>query len=201
MNRPAIKREKLVALAAKHFDGPLPPLFAVGVPGYFRDSMGVRGKNDRGINDDGFIVVSDRLYATFNGNTDPSVYRDEVAVLKCPQTVWYKPGIHRAGSPGAHPAFRQDSPVQVWRDNLVKPAGFVHKTRGISLGAGLWTDEGYDEKFWTNFHRGGWKTTSSLGCLTVPPDQWDALYALIMSELKRLDLKRFPMILIPGPIN
>ena len=59
--------------------------------------MGAVGRNDRNIYDDGFIVVSKYVYATFNGNTDPSVYRDEVATLVSPQVIWYKPGLHAIG--------------------------------------------------------------------------------------------------------
>lgn len=201
MNRPAIKQAKLEALARKHFPDTLPDVYAVGVPGYFTRSMGDPTKNDRGINDDGFIVVSKYAYATFNGNTDPSIERPEVATLIAPQVVWYKPGPHAIGKRTQHPAFRQDSPVIVRRDGLVRPKGFIHSSRGVSLGNGLWTDANYAERFWTNFHMQQPGSTSSLGCLTVPKDQWLALYNLLMSELKRAGMSRFPMILIPGPIN
>lgn len=204
--KPAIKRDKLERLALKQWralgnTGQLPAVYVVGVPGYFLNSMGKAGVNDRGIYDDAFIVVTPTAYATFNGSTDPSVYRPQVATLKSPQVIWYKPGMHRAGSAGGHPAFRQDSPVIVRRDNLDKPAGYRHSSRGISVGNGYWTDDGYPERFWCNNHKGGYGTTSSLGCLTLPPPQWSAYYALVMSEMKRHGVSRFPMVLIPGPIN
>ena len=201
--RPQIPRAKLVALAKKHFPGVLPAVFVVGSPGYFMRSMGNPAKNDRGIYDDAFMIVSPTVYATFNGNTDPAVHRAGVAALVAPQVIWYRPGYHGYGKASGHPAFRQDSPVVVTRDGIVRSVGFRHTTYGISLGDGKWTDEGWGdgERFWTNNHRGGRNATNSLGCLTVPPDQWDAYYALIMSELKRHKQDRFPMILIPGPIN
>jgi lysozyme len=200
MNKPQITREKLFKLVRKHV--PDFEFGVVGVPAYFMNSMGAKGKNDRSIYDDAFFVVTPTVFAAFNGNTDPSIYREGVATLKCPQVIWYKPGIHRAGSPGGHPAFRQDAPVIVFRDWTQKfKVGVVHKKYGVCLGDGYWTDAGFSDYFWTNNHRGGYKGTSSLGCLTVPPQQWDAYYNLIMSELKRHGLKRFQMVLIPGPIN
>lgn len=202
MNRPAISRDKLVAAVRQHFTGELPALYVVAVPAYFMRSQGDPAKNDRNIYDDALFVVSDNIFAAFNGNTDPSVHRNEVATLQCPQTVWYRPGQHAIGKKTEHAAFRQDSPVIVHRDNFVRSPGFVHNTRGVSLGEGLWTDKDYRfGRFWTNLHKGGVNTTSSLGCLTVPPSQWGAFHALVTSELKRTGLKRFPCQLIPGPIN
>jgi hypothetical protein len=50
--------------------------------GYYRDSLGAKGKNDRGIFDDMIAVLSPRVFRTFNGNTDPSAtrHRDALAV-------------------------------------------------------------------------------------------------------------------------
>ena len=49
-----------------------------------------------------------------------------------------------------------------------------------------------------NIHRGGHGTTSSLGCQTLHPSQWDAFYALAKLTFGK---KPFWYVLIDGPIN
>jgi lysozyme len=56
-------------------------------------------------------------------------------------------------------------------------------------------------EFGINLHRAGVNGTSSEGCQTVPPDQWDAFHALLTKELKAAGMKTFPYILIQGPIT
>jgi lysozyme len=128
--------------------------------GYMLNSMGVWGKNDRGIYDDAaFIWRPDGLkFACFNMNTDPSRYRpghgfDDaskgMAVLNV--GAWeYQKGLHK----GVTPAFVQAAPVVVTRD-----------------GVPPYQDRGY---FGINHHPGGDTTTSSLGCQTWPKTQWIA---------------------------
>ena len=179
--------------------GPLPEAYVVVCPGYYLNSMGEVGRNDRGINDDAFYIHGIDIAAAFNGNADPSIHRSEIATLKPGQIVWYRPGPHGIGRPSEHEAFRQDSPVIVKRDNLVKPAGFVHKTRGVSLGDGYWTDANYPSRFWTNLHRQSWQSTSSEGCLTIPREQWEAFRETVYLAISRAKLKRFPAIILEGP--
>lgn len=132
----------------------------VGIRGYFEDSMGAAGKNDRGIYDDAlFVVLPDRVVA-FNGNTDPAAFERGIATLK--PGVWrFRAGKHKLSSPTGYPAFRQYGNMTVLRD-----------------GAG--EDTGY---FGINLHRGGKAGTSSLGCQTVPPAQWDEFRKLVQKAL------------------
>ncbi len=162
-------------------------------------SMGKPGVGDRGINDDGFAIFAQDLFITYNGNADPSIYRSEIATLKRGQVIDYIIGQHAIGRKTQHEALRQASPVIVRRDNLVKPKGFVHKTRGISLGDGYWTDLGYDSTFWTNLHRqtGG---TSSEGCLTIPTAQWPSFLATVKEAMRRAGIKRISVILLDSRI-
>jgi lysozyme len=51
-----------------------------------------------------------------------------------------------------------------------------------------------------NIHRGGHTTTSSLGCQTIPPAQWNAFYLLARAEMKKANQKGFEYILCDGPI-
>ncbi len=196
--RAEIEKHALREWRAQGHEDPLPDVYVVAVPSYFWNTM---GQQKRGRYDDAFFVVSKWSFAAFNGNTDPSIHRAEIATLRCPQVVWYRPGRHAIGKATEHDAFRQDSEVTVYRDKLVKSAGYKHPTRGISLGDGYWTDKGYAGTFWTNLHRGGRNGTSSEGCLTVPPAQWAAFHALVTAELKRAGMKRFPVMLVPGPVR
>lgn len=154
----------------------------VGVRGYYLDSMGRRGRNDRGIYDDAVFILSPDTFTSFNANTDPSVYRTGRAVLEAPQRVTYRPGWHGYRSKRGHPAFRQASNVTVRRDG-----GRGH---GRHLGKGRFRDNPKG-RFWINLHRGGWKTTSSAGCQTIPPNQWDAFYALVKLQLNRYGQRTF----------
>jgi lysozyme len=94
-------------------------------------------------------------YETFNGNTDPSRFKPEVATL-IPGLHFFKKGKHgiTTHADGGYDAFRPATPdesLPVWRD------GEGNKVfKGIAI----------------NLHKGGYTTTSSEGCQTVHPDQW-----------------------------
>ncbi len=152
------------------------PVYLVGVRGYYRDSMGKRGANDRGIYDDALFLVSPHAFASFNANTDPSVDRLGVASL-CEGVYAYKRGMHGLNRPSAkrYPALVQASSVTVRRDGASAPV----------VG---W--------FGINIHRGSVNSTSSLGCQTIFPGQWDAFMALVTSEMRRASVQTLPYILV-----
>ena len=193
---PKAGREKIIDALIKQklwSNRKLTRMVVVGVRGYYHNSMGKQNTNDRGIYDDAFFVMSPDTFTSFNGNVDPSVYKAGRANLVSPQKVVYKPGKHGLSRPdGGYPAFRQASAVVVRRDDGVG--------NGKSLGNGLYTDQGA-KRFWINLHRGGYRTTSSHGCQTVPPNQWDAFYALIRLQMKRFEQSTFNYYLIDGPIR
>lgn len=151
----------------------------VGIRGYYRDSMGKPGVNDRGIYDDALFIVSPTHFSAWNGNTDPSVHRQGIASL-VPGVHRYKRGNHGVSKPGGgYPAFRPATPgeqLPVTRDGIIDPKP------GVAI----------------NIHKGGVKTTSSAGCQTVPPKQWPAFYAALDGELKRHGQKAFSYILTEG---
>jgi len=160
----------------------------VGVRGYYLNSMGKRGVNDRGIYDDAFFVLSPDTFTSFNGNTDPSRYKARVATLVAPQTIKYKKGLHGySRKAGPYPAFRQASDVIVKRDG--------GSGNGRQLLDGTFTDRG-TRRFWTNNHKGGYTVTSSAGCLTVPPNQWNAYYSLVCLQMQRFKQRIFKMNLL-----
>lgn len=148
----------------------------VGKRGYYAKTMGPTPGNDRGLYDDALFIVAPDLFAAFNANVDPSAFRPGIANLK--PGVWrYKPGQHgvtfkRTGYP--YPAFVQAGAVAVARD-------------------GKGDDTGW---FGINIHRGSNTTTSSLGCQTIPPKQWDHFRDTLNAALKRHGQKSFPYVLI-----
>jgi len=150
----------------------------VGVRGYYRDSMGAKFKNDRGIYDDAVFILTPTLFAAYNFNTDPSAYRKGkgfgsakgMATLKT--GIWkYQKGIHRG-----YQAFVQAGKVTVIRD-----------------GSPNYEDTGY---FGINIHRGGNSGTSSLGCQTLPVSQWDVFKKSLYYQLDYYKQKTFEYFLI-----
>lgn len=167
-------------IAAKKIDRSKFPVCVVAVRGYYQDTMGVKGKNDRGIFDDAAFVRSPSAFVAVNFNTDPSGYRkgrgtgSSKGMASLKEGVWdYKVGSHKGRSPAGVQAGR----VTVIRD------GIDHN----------YEDTGY---FGINHHWGSSVGTSSLGCQTVPPEQWPSYINPIVSELKRYGKTVYKYILI-----
>lgn len=149
-----------------------------GCRGYFLNSMGAKGRNDRGIYDDGIFVLSPFVFASFNANTDPSIYRkgsgtgSKKGVANLKVGVWdYQKGLHKG-----YQAFVQAGKVTVIRD-----------------GNPDYEDIGY---FGINIHKGGSIGTSSLGCQTILASQWPSFKSLVYSELDRVRQKKFKYVLV-----
>jgi lysozyme len=177
--RPQWTRERVLD-AIRHFDlRDSDHVIVVGVRGYYRDSMGKPGENDRAIYDDAIFVITPSEFRSFNANVDPSKHQVSVASLKV-GVYRYKPGPHgvtfnRPGYP--YPAFIQASEVVVKRDGK----------KGDFTG---W--------FGINIHRGGLHSTSSLGCQTIPPNQWKEFHHFLNAALKANSQGTFPYVLIEG---
>ena len=154
------------------------PVCLVGIRGYYRDSMGATGKNDRGIYDDALILVSPNVHAAFNANVDPSRLgwnanaRKPMAQLKA-GVYRYKIGQHGISRGNPYKALVQAGPVTVMRGDKEETGHFA-----------------------INIHKGGRTTTSSEGCQTIPPQQWDAFLAITESELKRNNAKTLSYVLV-----
>jgi lysozyme len=175
-NRPRIERkttEQLLRLR-KVSD----PVCLVGIRGYYRDSMGAVGKQDRGIYDDALILVSPNVHAAFNANVDPGAYGKNPKIGKGYASL--KPGVYRYklgkhGLRGGNPyrALVQGNPVTVSRDGGEDETGY----------------------FGINIHKGSNRSVSSEGCQTIPPAQWPAFITLVETEMKRNNAKTLSYVL------
>jgi len=162
--------------------GPMPEFYVAGFRNYYTDSFDPGGSG-RGLYDDAIFVVGPETFVAFNANVDPSAFRKGVASL-IPGWYPYKPGKHGISRPGGgYPAFR--------------PA-----TRGEALPVTRDGESGRSQRdgIAINIHRGGINTTSSEGCQTIHPSQWDAFHALVTMELKKSGQKTFYYCLIDGPV-
>ena len=207
-NPPRATRANIQSILNKNqllFSNGTEDVTVVCIRGYYLRSMGDSTRNDRGIYDDAAFIVSPNHFSSYNANTDPSRRRKGMASLTAPQVIHYRPGYHGYNSKYGHPAFRQASDVTVFRDDTQSYRdGTSHSKFGKCQGEGVWSDHGR-AKFWTNLHRGGRTTTSSAGCLTIPPSQWNAFRETMELLLQRCmpDLPRkervFPLLLVEDP--
>lgn len=161
-----------------------PDFCVLGVRGYYRDSMGKPGVNDRSIYDDAIFVVGPETFVAFNANVDPSAFKKGVASL-IPGWYPYRPGNHGISRPGGgYPAFRpatKDEALPVTRDGETGRS----ERDGIAI----------------NIHKGSVRSTSSAGCQTLHPASWAAFHSLVHVEMKKAGLTRFWYGLINGPIT
>lgn len=168
-----LTRDILRAHGVKH------DIALVGVRGYYKSTMGKPNQNDRSIYDDAIFLVSPRLYLAFNANTDPSLYGVNekigkgLAVLQ-PGLWLYKVGLHGV-SRGRKPytALVQAAPVEVLRDGGVREKGFLA----------------------INIHKGSFHGTSSEGCQTVFPTQFDEFIETVCAELSHYNQEIIPYLL------
>ena len=147
----------------------------LGVRGYYKNTMGERGKNDRGIYDDAIFVISPTAYVSYNANTDPSTHRRGIAVLMT-GVHRYRRGRHGISRGEGYPALRpatKDEALPVMRD-------------------GIGPDDGYA----INIHRGSRNSTSSAGCQTIVPSQYNSFIELVYGEMDRYSQQTIPYLLI-----
>lgn len=148
----------------------------LGVRGYYRDSLGDEGHNDRGIYDDAILLLAPECYMTFNANCDPSHFKSGIANL-IPGVWRYKIGLHNKFKPKAkqYTALVQAEPVVIRRDG----------ERGRRRG---W--------FGINIHRGSWTSTSSAGCQTIYPSQWESFITTVKAQMMKHEQSTIPYLLV-----
>lgn len=152
----------------------------VGRRGYYRDSLGKAGVNERGIFDDAIVVVGTAVLEAFNANTDPATFKVGMATL-VPGVWHYKLGIHGLSKPKErqYRALVQAAPVTVERD-------------GATFGAPRIRDTGY---FGINQHAAGNYETLSAGCQTIYKPQWPTYLALVEDLMADAGAESIPYIL------
>lgn len=146
------------------------PVVVVGIRGYYKNSMGAPGVNDRGIYDDAIFIESTQIMAAYNGNTDPSSYSAGSGTGPNKGMASLNPGawfVHRFDKhKGQYIALCQRAgPVSVTRD-----------------GNPPYQDTGM---FGINIHRGSYNSTASEGCQTIHPSQWDSFIATAQDQARR----------------
>lgn len=151
------------------------PVKVLGIRGYYKQTMGNPVQNDRGIYDDAIFLISPDHFSSYNANTDPSVAKPGVAVLKPGGPYLYKIGLHNMKNP--YTALRQYGRVTVIRDQR-----------------GEQTDTAA-APFYIDIHKGGYNTTSSLGCQTIYPAQWVAFLENVKDQIKRHGQTIIPYVL------
>lgn len=153
-------------------------VYLIGIRGYFRDTLGIAGKNDRNIYDDAIFLVTPEFTLAFNGNADPSVNRPGVAVLKAGVHPYRKGKHGLTGNRKPYPALRPATPgeqLPVLRDG--KPSV------GIAI----------------NIHKGSRSTTSSLGCQTIYPEQWEKFITSVYAAMSASKQSVIKYILVEKP--
>jgi len=166
------------------------PVKILGIRGHYRDSMGKVGKNDRRIYDDAIVVIlDDGTYHTYNANTDPSGRRPGHGTGKYKgmatlvEGLWsgvytmrkHKQQYDALCQDGGPVTVRRDADDSVPNSNIVKVNG-----EKFYLHTGM---------FGINIHRGASNSTSSEGCQTIYPPQWDEFQKLVYKVMKSKKMK------------
>ncbi len=177
-SRPKLSREeaiKILIAAHPEYEQYKNGVVILSLRGYYEDTMGKPGQNDVNLYDDAFCVITPDKFYTVNANTDPSKIDSTIAQL-IPGLHFFKKGKHGIShADGGYPAFRPDTPdegLPVMRGGKL--------SRGIAI----------------NMHKGGYNTTSSLGCQTAYPDQWLAYQRDVYALMDKYHQHRLPYFLI-----
>jgi hypothetical protein len=172
--KPRLSTAELQELVASVGCDPLQhPLLVVGVRGYYTERLGKPGVNDRNFYDDAIFVHTSSVTAAYNANTDPSRYKKGYGTSEKTKGM-------ASLKAGLWPAYRFGEHGKTKYFALCQTGGEVTVVRD---GDPPYEDTGY---FGINIHRGGYNTTSSLGCQTIHPTQWDSFIALVKDQAQRL---------------
>ncbi len=204
--KPSVTRELLAEFVTRLPDNinmrrsPECSVYIVGVRGW-------SGPNSRGKYDDASFIVTPDGVTGWNFNTDPSVFRPQIATL-LPGVYDYREDLHgkhhindknprdvaalawlraNPGKDHPDPAYRltywalvQDGPVTVLRDGNTTPETVTNRAKFPMI----------------NIHHGGLNGTSSEGCQTVILEQWQAFRATYRAALIKYKQKVIKYVLV-----
>ena len=151
-------------------------VMVLAIRGYYLNSQGAAGENDRGIYDDAFVLIGPNYFQAFNANTDPRKHEKGIAML-LPGWHEFKQGWHGFGKASGHKAFRTANVQEitpVLRDGQ----------NGIQKG------------YTINLHSGGVINTNSAGCQTVQKDQWEEFRSNAYRLMDAEGQKTLPYLLV-----
>jgi hypothetical protein len=163
---PKLTKDELLQKIGGRLDLSAEKCCIVGIRGYYLNSLGAEGENDRGIYDDAIFILAIGEFHAFQANTDPAKFRNGIATLI--------PGVYDCVKWRHHGKYNA---LQIVVDRITRdgePGKIFAGRHGI------------------NIHKGGVNTTGSEGCQTLPPDEWNLfinpVYAL-MNEFKKDTIK------------
>ncbi len=169
-SRPQQTREETIAILTDEGVSFENEVVLLGVRGYYKDSMGVKGRNDQAMYDDALFVISPDAFASYNFNTDPQKAGQKKAMLDAGHYKFYK-GLHK----------RKYNALRPYPEGVSLPC-----TRdGVKSMCGA-----------TNIHKGGFNDTFSEGCQTIYPVQYDEAMRLIYNQMTKYGQKTVRYILI-----
>ncbi len=178
------------------------PVALLGVRGYYRDTMGKHGVQEAGIWDDAMFMVGPGVFKAVNANTDPSKLGWNPGVGKpfamlVPGLWYFRRGAHKGRTPALRQATEDEAP-----DFDIPNHGHFTVYRAKNMAEVLNGTARRDTNYHAiNIHRGGEGTTSSWGCQTIPPAQFDDFMLTVWEASKRAGQGRIPYLLIDGPIT
>ncbi|MBN8707223.1 MAG: hypothetical protein J0L62_15230 [Bacteroidetes bacterium] len=166
-------------LSTFYLDRTQHPIIVFGIRGYYLKTMGDPFANDRGIYDDAIFLDSPQGTAAFNDNTDPSLFKKGKGAGREKGIVRLKPGFYFAHCLGLH------------KNKYLALIQRLGEVTVILDGEPDYEETGY---FGINIHKGGYTTTTSLGCQTIHPDQWVSFISTVIDQsvrtLERNGIKR-----------
>ena len=202
---PKIKRELAESLFSVNWrnqygDEPEPLVKLLMVRGYRATSMGPTPGNDVNYWDDMIALITPDSFHAINGNLDPSRLGwnpgvgKPFGILQAGPVWWWYRGPHK----GKRPAFRQADDKDVGRK-----MGFPHD--GAFFVERCWGKGDPRNYFeWghqqVNIHLGGYKTTCSWLCLTVPPQGGKVFLQRCWDALANFKQKYMPGTIVDGPV-
>lgn len=183
-SKPKRTQAELRALIAPfNIDRTKNPLVIVGIRGYYKNTMGQPGVNDRGMYDDALFIDSEEAFAAFNGNTDPSRYKAGFGTGASKGMAKLKPGLWHVYKFDIHNGKYEAICQRAGKVTVIRDGDPPYEDTGAGFGI--------------NIHRGGYNGTSSLGCQTIHPDQWPSFIALATDIAKRAFGDKWRQAVIP----